>query len=366
MPITSINRYFVGDPNIVAIVTTDNLSEITADGYVESQRDFIFDIQHGEFQWLPTDIVLINYSPDITAFFTYDIDTDSFQPNTSDGGVVLPTVTNGIAHFIDTLGQISSGPANVTNDGNITAQGDIIAEGNVYAGESGTAGILSSFPSAASSGRLNVSATTNSAGNFNTTITNAASVSQNQVIRIPDSGGSSANFLIDSGPSSITSDNQMFAPLSAFQSLNPATWEYQRTANGAWGIIKTSNSLEAYGVDLTHQIRTQASKGFRLDRIEIVYTISTVNLAAHSIQLYLTNFTVFQPPNVTTLALSSTLLNTSAAIFPQCYVNNIQVNSAAFNNLNTSKIMAQVTVDNTAGAVYVFYGMNLIFSQTTP
>lgn len=71
-----------------------------------------------------------------------------------------------------------------------------IVPGNIQAGLSGTAGTLGSFPAAATSGELLVAAVTNSAGNFNTTISNAASVGQSQVISIPDSGATTANAII--------------------------------------------------------------------------------------------------------------------------------------------------------------------------
>lgn len=78
MPITAIDRYFVGDPNIVAIVTTDNLSTITAPGYIDSQRDAINSLINGDFQWSATDLMLIHYSPDAIGFFVRDITEDTF------------------------------------------------------------------------------------------------------------------------------------------------------------------------------------------------------------------------------------------------------------------------------------------------
>ncbi len=74
MSITAIGRYFVGDPNIVAIVTTDNLATITTTGYLVDPA-IVADIealQNGEFQWTDTDIVLMSYSPDLIGFFVRD------------------------------------------------------------------------------------------------------------------------------------------------------------------------------------------------------------------------------------------------------------------------------------------------------
>lgn len=82
--------------------------------------------------------------------------------------------------------------------------------GNLLAGSSGHAGTVSSFPSAASNGSLILGATTNSAGNFTTTISNATSVAQNQVVSIPDQGGSGGNFITSGG----TGTQSMFTGLA--------------------------------------------------------------------------------------------------------------------------------------------------------
>ncbi|HWW39642.1 hypothetical protein [Pedobacter sp.] len=70
--ITSILREFNLTPNIVGIVTTANLATITAAGYVTNEDANIQLLNNGEFQWLPSDIVLIYYSPNQIGFFTYD------------------------------------------------------------------------------------------------------------------------------------------------------------------------------------------------------------------------------------------------------------------------------------------------------
>ena len=77
MAITAIGRYFVGDPNIVCVVTDDDLAEITTAGYLTSTAIAadIEALQNGEFQWSDTDIVLINYAPDfLVNWFKYDAD----------------------------------------------------------------------------------------------------------------------------------------------------------------------------------------------------------------------------------------------------------------------------------------------------
>lgn len=70
-------------------------------------------------------------------------------------------VLNRIAHFIDTAGTIDDTAAAVTN------------AGDIYAGLSGTAGALRSYPSAATSGYLGLAGVANS-GDFGVLISNAA------------------------------------------------------------------------------------------------------------------------------------------------------------------------------------------------
>ncbi len=71
-----------------------------------------------------------------------------------------------------------------------------VSQGNVQAGSSGHAGTVGSFPGTAAEGELILAAVNNATGNFNTTISNAAAVAQSQVISIPDSGATTANFIL--------------------------------------------------------------------------------------------------------------------------------------------------------------------------
>lgn len=81
----------------------------------------------------------------------------------------------------------------------LNADAPLVVLGNISAGASGTAGVLNSFPAAATSGKLVLAAVTNASGNFNTTISNASAIGQSQVITIPDSGAATAKFLLDTG-----------------------------------------------------------------------------------------------------------------------------------------------------------------------
>jgi len=90
MSITAIGRYFVGNPNIVAIVTDDTLATITTAGYLTGAtiKAQIEALNNGEFQWEDTDMVLISYAPAfLVNWFKYDATNATFTANPAAGGL---------------------------------------------------------------------------------------------------------------------------------------------------------------------------------------------------------------------------------------------------------------------------------------
>lgn len=223
---------FIGGvvPRRVAIVSTDNLATVTTAGYLNN-------VAKEGFTIFNTDIIdmwygfVPNGSPG-----TYDVFTPSISngiitlvPEVAAGNVLLPVVSGDFAIFNGATGQIkdlSYSPSDNTKTKVVMAgsavqvghigkfadvsgtlddtAGTAINDGNIQAGRSGLAGILSSLPSGAASGALNLSAVTNASGNFNTSISNASAVGQSQVITIPDSGGAAANFILSASGSAQT------------------------------------------------------------------------------------------------------------------------------------------------------------------
>lgn len=118
MSITAIGRYFVGNPNIVSIVTDDNLATITTAGYLTGAaiEANIEALQNGDFQWQDTDIVLISYAPNfIVNWFKYDATNATFIANPAAGGLTN-TLTNGNIF----VGNGSNIATSVTPSGDIT------------------------------------------------------------------------------------------------------------------------------------------------------------------------------------------------------------------------------------------------------
>lgn len=165
MAITAIGRYFVGDPNIVAIVTTDNLATITTNGYVTAQQANIEALQNGEFQWTDTDLVLMHYSPDQIGFFTYDAVNATFDELAPSGGL-SNTLQDGDI-FVGNAANVATG---VTPSGDITLTNagvfGIAAGAIVNADINASAAIAFSKLAALTSGNILVG----SAGNVATSV----------------------------------------------------------------------------------------------------------------------------------------------------------------------------------------------------
>lgn len=179
--ITFIRRDQNDGVNIVRIVAADTLATIGTTGYLLAQNANIVALNHGTFDWLATDMVLVSASNG-WGFFNPSSDFESLVPFVIVPGVTTPTIVGHIAVYDSTGGNIGEDAATAINGGNIQA------------GLSGTAGTLASFPATASKGSLKLVAVANT-GNTNTTISNAA-MGQASVISIPDPGLATSSFLL--------------------------------------------------------------------------------------------------------------------------------------------------------------------------
>ncbi len=121
--ITSIKREFNLFPNIVGIVTTDDLTAITTTGYFASQSDDVELLNNGVWQWELEDLVLIYYATAQIGFFTYDATTDAFVA-LADNGNLSNTLPSGDL-FVGNSSNIAtaralSGDATISNTGVLT------------------------------------------------------------------------------------------------------------------------------------------------------------------------------------------------------------------------------------------------------
>lgn len=171
-------------PNVIQILTNDTYATVTGTGYLTAsqklgntfnnqQMALVYTTDEGPV-WTK---VVITYSGSSVLNTVV-----SLVQISSPGDVTLPTIASNIIVSTDTAGTL----ANTT--------GTAINRGSIQAGLSGDAGTLISYPGTAANGSLIVAAV-NAGGAFNTTISNGTT-GQSQVISIPDSGATTANFII--------------------------------------------------------------------------------------------------------------------------------------------------------------------------
>jgi hypothetical protein len=121
--ITSIKREFNLFPNIVGIVTTDNLSAITTADYFSSQAATVELLNNGVWQWEVEDIVLIYYATAQIGWFTYDASTDAFVSLAANGGLsnTLPSGDMFVGNASNVATAVAmSGDATLSNTGVLT------------------------------------------------------------------------------------------------------------------------------------------------------------------------------------------------------------------------------------------------------
>jgi hypothetical protein len=225
----------------------------------------------------------------------------------------------------------------------------------------GFVGLMKAFPTTASSGFIAMQGAVNASGDFGTTISNATTQAQAQVVTIPNAGAATANFLLDTGAANILA-MQQFVGISNVLTFGTGTWTVTRIAQGNYVSRHTAgDETSIIAVDITPQIRIAASKGFRLDSFDYIYSIGTLAMDAHSVTLdriaYANNVAV----SVTSIPITGTLATATQA---NPYLTNVTIDTPAFDITADSKYVIEITANNSATSAYDFYGIMLHFSQT--
>jgi hypothetical protein len=251
----------------------------------------------------------------------------------------------------------SAGTQHITSGG-LQVDAGILSSG-LAAG--GFVGRVDAYPTTAAKGVLSLRAAVNATGDFDTIISNATAVGQDQVISIPDSGAATADFLLSTGAANILAQ-QEFVGINEVLTFGTGTWTTTRIAQGNYVKRHTpGDETSIIAVDITPAIRVAASKGFRLDSFDIIYAIAANALDAHSAVLdriaYADNVAV----SVTSVPITVTLATATQA---NPYVTNAVVDTPAFDITADSKYVLEITVDNAAASEYDYYGLMLRFSQT--
>jgi hypothetical protein len=203
-------------------------------------------------------------------------------------------------------------------------------------------------------GGLAIKATA-SAGNFDTTITNASQAAA-RTYTIPDAGAS-AEFVMNQD----LTDYVKFMGLQDVLAYSAGTWTVTRVAQGDYVNRKTAaDDTTIVGIDITESLRTTASKGLKLTSFDVIFRNITADLDAHSVTLDKMAYTNSAVVSTTSVALTGALA-TGQDNDPQ--ISNVTLDTPAFNVTDDSKYVMELTVDAAAGSVYDFIGVMLKFTR---
>jgi hypothetical protein len=172
-------------PVVVYIDTNDTLATVTTAGYLTQAKAQGFAFTEDMMACVSTRATPNAATVDV-AWLEISISgtTVSLIPTGAPGQVVLPTITNAIVYATNVTGTLSTAGANIFNLGNIAA------------GQSGTAGTLTSFPATAANGSLIIAAV-NNVGGHTSTVSSVAGLGQNTAYTLPDPGVAAAQFILN-------------------------------------------------------------------------------------------------------------------------------------------------------------------------
>lgn len=293
----------------------------------------------------------------------FGVDALVINADPSAGGVAFSggaSTANALPVFSNTAGDIKAATTTVTLGQALVVAAPITSStGDITSGASGNAGNFISFPATATNGTFIFEAL-NAGGAFNTTLRNSV-MGQSSVISFPDPGAATANVLLSTGAANILA-LQQFLGINDVVNFGTGTWTTTRIAQGNYVKRHTAgDETSIIAVDINPAIVVAASKGFRLDSFDYIYSIGTLAMDAHSATLdriaYADNVAV----SVTSIPITATLATATQA---NPYVTNCTVTTPAFDVTADSKYVLEITANNSATSAYDFYGVMLRFSRT--
>jgi hypothetical protein len=151
MAILTISRDWGVEPCIVRITTSDNLATITTAGYLTNQALIIEALQNGDFEWLPTDVVLIVYNGG-EGFFVRDAVNETFVAAATVPGTLSDTLPSAEI-FVGSAGNVATprvmtGDIGISNVGVTAIQAGVIVNADINAAAAIAFSKLAALPSA--------------------------------------------------------------------------------------------------------------------------------------------------------------------------------------------------------------------------
>jgi len=171
-------------PSMMRIQTNNTLAQVLVTGFLDEMFAENVPLQNGMMALVSTkpsqnsSVVNTSWLEVKFASGHWTLTPTAVAP----GSITLPTITNHMAVFTDTVGTLA-------DDTSVAING-----GNIQAGLSGTAGYLASFPATSAKGSLRLTAVANT-GDTLVTLSNVAH-GQATVYSIPDAGNALGRVLV--------------------------------------------------------------------------------------------------------------------------------------------------------------------------
>ncbi len=194
-----------------------------------------------------------------------------------------------------------------------------------------------------------------SAGNTKTTITNASQAAA-RTYTVPDAGAD-AEFVMNTD----LTDFVTFLGINDVLAFSAGTWATTRIAQGDYVSRKTAaDDTTVIGIDITEILRTAASKGLKITSFDTIFRNITADLDAHTVTLDRIEYSDSAVVSINSIALTGSL-GIGQDADPQ--IDNITIDTPAFNVTDDSKYVMEITVDAAATSVYDFIGIMLKFTR---
>lgn len=262
MPITSIKRDFIGDPNIVRIECTDSLATITTAGYIDTQKAAIDAINHGTFEWVEGDLVAINYSNG-EGFFTRNASTNAFVAETVPGALSETLASAQI--FVGNSSNIATG---------VTASGDLT---------NNNTGVFTIANNAVTSAKIAANIRKYATVSISAAAFNGMYATPIQLVA---AGGANTLLVLDQLQLVMTYNS------AAYAAGGTAAVQYDSTANGAGVIASTTLANTAFQAAASSTFTmnpgvvvlpfaTTVNKGLYLSNISGAFTTGNSAMVAH-------------------------------------------------------------------------------------
>lgn len=253
--------------------TNDTVTTITNDAFAQASTIKIpdpgvanatFVLSHGGTQHITTGSfqvdegdVISGSSGNAGAFISY--------PATAANGTLIIQATNAGGAFNSTISSGTIGQSTVfslTDPGSSTANfilsknatvqqittGNLqVSAGSLISGATtgGFVGLITAYPTTATSGFISMQAAVNGSGNFGTTISNATTQAQTQVMTVPDVGAATGQFLVKTAA---LVDGQLIKASGTAGKVVGAGFSVLANTTAAYAGGGTSNAFTATGL----------------------------------------------------------------------------------------------------------------------